>query len=89
MKKKMINTKAKIHCHSCSKDFDIYLTVTNKVDYCPHCGAIVDETMRKYITESIHQVQETNHLFYKYYLEHKEPMFTISIEGLCTDAAEE
>lgn len=88
MKNKMINTKAKIHCHSCIKDFDIYFNGTNKLDFCPHCGAIIDETMRKAIFDSMGQVQDTNQHFYKYYLERKEPMFTISVEGLCTDAIE-
>lgn len=89
MKNKMINTKAKIHCHTCGKDFDIYFTGTNKLDFCPHCGAIIDETMRKAIFDSMGYVQDTNQHFYKYHLERKEPMFTISVEGLCTDAAEE
>ncbi|MFL0165258.1 hypothetical protein [Candidatus Clostridium helianthi] len=89
MKNKMINTKAKIHCHSCGKDFNIYWVGLNKIDSCPHCNADIDETMWESILKSIAQVQQTNQDFYKYNLERKEPMFTISIEGLCTELAEE
>jgi len=89
MKKKMINTKAKIHCHSCRKEFELYWTGLSKVDHCPHCGSAIDEIMWNSIVSSMAQVQDTNHHFYKYHLERKEPMFTISVDGLYTDAAEE
>lgn len=85
MNKKMINTKARIYCHSCKKDFDIYFTGLSRVECCHNCGAKIDETMWKSIFESIAHVQDTNQHFYKYNLERNEPMFTISVEGLCTD----
>lgn len=89
MKKKMINTKAKIHCHSCKKEFNIYWTGLNRVDLCPHCGAVIDETMWNSIVSSMAQVQDTNQHFYKYHLERDEPMFTINVEGLYTDLVDE
>lgn len=89
MKRKMINTKAKIYCHGCKKEFEIYHTGLSRVNFCPHCGAGIDDTMWESIVSSINQVQQTNQDFYKYNLERNEPMFTISVEGLCTDAADE
>ena len=59
------------------------------MESCPHCGAYIDETMRNSIISSMAQVQDTNTHFYKYHLERNEPMFTVNIEGLCTDLAEE
>lgn len=81
---RIITAEAKVYCHSCGKEFSIHWIGLSRdsINMCPHCGAEIDETMRDSIVDAMAAVMDTNQHSYKYHLERREPLFTVSVLGI-------
>lgn len=72
----------KIKCHRCGNSFVLYnkdIKSTQKVPYCPHCLAKMDEGQWERLTDAYFTFCEVNKNLRKQYEEHGEPLFQAEI----------